>query len=155
MATQIDPVPGAIIQVMKPGRPALLAVFTAALLVAGTSVAQQVPDPKAAVDPVMQQLEALRRDDYPAAYTFAAEAIREMFDLPAFERMVRSGYPEIARSSSAHVAESRVGPGGHVYLRVKIRGTNGNAVEAVYDMVWEGGRFRINGVVTKPDPGLV
>jgi Domain of unknown function (DUF4864) len=140
---------------MKPGRLALLAVFAASLFAAGTSAAQQVPDPKTAVDPVMQQLEALRRDDYPAAYTFAAEAIREMFDLPAFERMVRSGYPEIARSSSAHVAESRVGPDGHVYLRVKIRGANGNAVEAVYDMVWEGGRFRINGVVTKPDPGLV
>ena len=142
-------------RVMTPGRLAFLAVFGAALLVAVSSAAQQGPDPKAAVDPVMQQLEALRRDDYVAAYTFAAEAIREMFDLPAFERMVRSGYPEIARSSSAHVAESRVGPDGHVYLRVKIRGTNGNAVEAVYDMVWEGGRFRVNGVVTKPDPGLV
>ena len=140
---------------MKPGRLALLAVFAASLFAAGTPAAQQVADPKTAVDPVMQQLEALRRDDYAAAYTFAAQAIREMFDLPAFEQMVRSGYPEIARSSSAHVAESRVGPDGHVYLRVKIRGTNGNAIEAVYDMVWEGGRFRINGVVTKPDPGLV
>ena len=140
---------------MKPRRLALLAVLAASLLVAGTSGAQQVPDPRTAVDPVMQQLEALRRDDYAAAYTFAAEAIREMFDLPAFERMVRSGYPEIARSSSAHVADSRVGPDGHVYVRVKIRGANGNAVEAVYDMIWEGGRFRINGVVTRPDPGLV
>ena len=140
---------------MKPGRLVLLGVFAGSLLVAGTSAAQQGPDPKTAVDPVMQQLDALRRDDYAAAYTFAAEAIREMFDLPAFERMVRSGYPEIARSSSAHVAESRVGPDGHVYLRVKIRGANGNSIEAVYDMVWEAGRFRINGVVTKPDPGLV
>ena len=140
---------------MKPGRLVLLGVFAGSLLVAGTSAAQHGPDPKTAVDPVMQQLDALRRDDYAAAYTFAAEAIREMFDLPAFERMVRGGYPEIARSSSAHVAESRVGPDGHVYLRLKIRGANGNAVEAVYDMVWEGGCFRINGVVTKPDPGLV
>ena len=140
---------------MKPGRLALLAVFAALLVAAGIPAAQQVADPTTAVDPVMQQLEALRRDDYAAAYTFAAEAIRELFDLPAFERMVRTGYPEIARSSSAHIAESRVGPDGHVCLRVKIRGANGNAIEAVYDMVWEGGRFRINGVVTKPDPGLV
>ena len=140
---------------MTLGRLTLLAVVAVALLAAGPSAAQQGPDPRAAVDPVMQQLEALRRDDYTAAYTFAAEAIRELFDLSAFERMVRGGYPEIARSSSAHVAESRVGPDGHVYLRVKILGANGNAIEAVYDMVWEGGRFRINGVVTKPDPGLV
>jgi hypothetical protein len=140
---------------MKPGRLALLVVLATSLLVAGTPAAQQGPDPKAAVDPVMEQLEALRRGDYAVAYTFAAQAIREMFDLPAFERMVRSGYPEIARSSSAHVAESRVGPDGHVYLRVKILGADGKAIEAVYDMVWEGGRFRINGVVTKPDLGLV
>ena len=103
----------------------------------------------------MKQLEALRRDDYDTAYTFASASIQEMFDRPAFERMVKGGYPEIARSSSAHVVESRVGPDGHVYLRVKIRGANGNNIEAVYDLVWEGGRFRINGVVAKPDPGLV
>jgi len=140
---------------MTPGRLAVLAVLAGSLLAAGTPAAQQSPDPKTAVDPVMRQLEALRRDDYTAAYTFAAEAIREMFDLPAFERMVRSGYPEIAHSSSAHIAESRVGPDGHVYLRLKIFGANGNAIEAVYDMVWEGGRFCVNGVATKPDPGLV
>jgi hypothetical protein len=41
-----------------------------------------------------------------------------------------------------------------VYLRLKIRGANGNDIEAVYELVWEGGRFRINGVVTRLDPGL-
>jgi hypothetical protein len=140
---------------MKPGRLALLAVLAASLVAADIPVAQTSPDPRTAVEPVMQQLEALRRDDYAAAYTFAAQAIRAMFDLEAFERMVRTGYPEIARSSSAHLAESRVGPDGHVYLRIKILGANGNAVEAVYDMVWEHGRFHINGVVTTPDLGLV
>jgi hypothetical protein len=42
-----------------------------------------------------------------------------------------------------------------VYVRVKIRGANGNSIEAVYDMIRQDGRFRINGVVTRPDPGLV
>jgi hypothetical protein len=36
-----------------------------------------------------------------------------------------------------------------------IVGANDNAIEAVYDMVWERGRFRINGVMARPDPGLV
>ena len=104
----------------------------------------------------MAQLEAFRRDDYDAAYTFASEAIREMFDRAAFERMVRSGYPEIARSSSRpRRGEPRAGPTATSTCASKIRGANGNAIEAVYDMVWEGGRFRINGVVAKPDPGLV
>jgi Domain of unknown function (DUF4864) len=125
------------------------------MLAAASALAQAPPDPKEAFEPVLKQLEALRRDDYDTAYTFASASIQEMFDGPAFERMVKGGYPEIARSSSAHVVESRVGPDGHVYLRVKIRGANGNNIEAVYDLVWEGGRFRINGVVAKPDPGLV
>ena len=142
-------------RIMKPGRLALLAVLAASLLAAGALGAQHGPDPKTAIDPVMQQLEAFRRDDYDTAYAFASASIQGMFDRAAFEQMVKGGYPEIARSSSAHVVESRVGPDGHVYLRVKIRGANSHNVEAVYDMVWEGGRFRVNGVVTKPDPGLV
>jgi hypothetical protein len=133
----------------------LAAVSAASFLTTGTLLAQTGPDPKEAVEPVLKQLEAMRRDDYDTAYTFASASIQEMFDRAAFERMVRGGYPEIARSSSAHVVETRVGPDGHVYLRLKIRGSNGNNIEAVYDMIREGGRFRINGVVAKPDPGLV
>ena len=133
-----------------------IAFLAVILRLLGASVAlAQADSDAAAADPVIRQLEAFRRDDYDTAYTFASEAIQGMFDRRAFEGMVRAAYPEIARSTSARVAESRVGPDGHVYLRVKIQGANGNRIEAVYDMVWEGGRFRINGVVAKPDPGLV
>jgi hypothetical protein len=78
-----------------------------------------------------------------------------MFDRTAFERMVRSGYPEIARSTFALIAHTEVAPDGHVHIRVRIRGANGNSIEAVYDMVQEAGGWRINGVATRPDPGLV
>jgi hypothetical protein len=36
---------------------------------------------------------------------------------------------------------------------MKIRGANGQQVEALYDMVREEGTWKINGVVAKPDPG--
>jgi len=140
---------------MRLGRAVPLALLVAPLLAAGAAGAQTDADAKAAAEPVMEQLEAFRRDDYAAAYAFASEEIQRMFDRAAFERMVKGGYPEIARSAFALVAESRAAPDGHVYLRVKVRGANGNSVEAVYDMVREGGRWRINGVVAKPDPGLV
>ena len=78
-----------------------------------------------------------------------------MFDREAFERMVKGGYPEIARSTFALVSRTEVAPDGHVYVNVKIRGANGNSIEALYDMVRENDGWRINGVVTKPDPGLV
>jgi ABC-type transporter MlaC component len=108
-----------------------------------------------AAEPVMRQLEAFRRDDFDTAYTFASEEIRQLFDRQAFERMVRGGYPEIARSTSAAVIGSRRAPDGTVYLRLRVVGANGNSIEAVYEMVQEAGTWKINGVVARPAPGQV
>ncbi len=75
--------------------------------------------------------------------------IHGIFDREAFERMVRGGYPEIARSASASIVETAVAPNGQVYLGVRILGTNGRAVDATYELVQDGGGWRINGVVTR------
>ena len=115
----------------------------------------QTTAPKEASEPVMQQLEAFRRGDFDTAYTFASSEIKQQFDRPAFEHMVRNGYPEIARSTFATIAASAVAPNGHVYLQIKIRGANGNSIEALYELVLENGQWKINGVSAKPDPGLV
>lgn len=140
---------------MRRARAGLLGLVVGLLHGLGAAVAQPGGDPMTAVAPVMAQLEALRRDDYDAAFAFASAGIQRMFDRQAFEQMVREGYPEIARSTFAHVAESRIGPDGHAYVRAKVRGANGNHIEALYDLVWEGGHWRINGVVAKPDVGLI
>jgi Domain of unknown function (DUF4864) len=108
---------------------------------------------EAASEPVMRQLEAFRRDDFDAAYAFASAEIRQRFDRARFEAMVRGGYPEIARSVFEAVAQGERAPNGNVYLVLKIRGANGVSIEAVYEMVSESGGWKINGVVTKPDPG--
>jgi hypothetical protein len=128
----------------------LAAAFPFLLL---TAAAHAQSDEKAASDPVLRQLDAFRRNDYDAAYGFASAEIRRLFDRPAFERMVRGGYPEIADSVRAHVASAKTEPDGHIYLLVKVRGANGRQIEAVYDMVLEAGTWRINGVVARPDPG--
>ena len=128
----------------------------ALLLLAPALPAQaQTPAPKEATEPVMKQLEAFRRGDFDTAYTFASSEIKELFDRSAFEQMVKNGYPEIARSTFASVAGSTVAPNGHVYLQIKIRGSNGNSIEALYEMVLENGQWKINGVSAKPDPGMV
>jgi hypothetical protein len=127
------------------------AVLLALALGAGTAGAQ--PDARDAVEPVLRQLDAFRRHDYDAAYRFASAEIRGLFDRAGFERMVRSGYPEIADSVRAHVTSASPAPDGHVHLLMKIRGANGQQVEALYDMVREAGTWKINGVVAKPDPG--
>jgi len=117
---------------------------------AGVGRAQARPQVGMALDPVMQQLEAFRRDDFDAAYALASAQIRQLFDRASFEHMVRTGYPEIARSSSAALADIREAPDGPVYLRLVIRGANGRSIDAVYEMVVEEGAWKINGVVARP-----
>jgi len=129
----------------------LLSAVVASLLLASTGRAQRDPDVEDAGRIVMQQLEAFRRDDFETAFTFASRTIHDMFDTARFEAMVRGGYPEIARSVSASIDGSKRGDAGELYLFVRVRGVNGRAVEAVYEMVNESGRWRINGVVTRPD----
>ncbi len=109
---------------------------------------------KAAAEPVVKQLEAFRRDDYDTAYTFASEEIRTRFDRPSFEAMVRGGYPEIARSTFASVTGTELRPDGSAHVTIKIRGANGQTVEALYELVWQGA-WKINGVATRPDTGII
>lgn len=109
---------------------------------------------KAAAEPVVKQLEAFRRDDYDTAFTFASTEIQAQFDRQSFEVMVRRGYPEIARSTFAAVVKTELVPEGSAYVTVKIRGANGQSIEALYELVWQDG-WRINGVVTRPDAGVI
>ncbi len=112
------------------------------------------PDPKTAAVPVMKQLEAFRRDDFDTAFTFASSTIRAQFDRSSFETMVRRGYPEIARSTFGAVVKTELPAEGLAYVTVKIRGANGQSVEALYELTWEDD-WKINGVVTRPDAGVI
>jgi hypothetical protein len=93
--------------------PSLVVVASAPTAAAA---AQPADLARAAAEPLMKQLEAFRRDDYEAAYVFASTEIEQMLDRLAFERMVKGGYPEIARSSFALVARTDVAPDGRVYV---------------------------------------
>jgi hypothetical protein len=129
-------------------------VLAAALLLAlGPAGAAPQPDTdvKDAGAVVLQQLEAFRRDDFDTAFGFASAEIHQLFDRARFEQMVRTGYPEIARSASATIDGARRADPDRLYLFVRVRGASGRVVEAVYEMVREDTRWRINGVVTRPD----
>ena len=131
--------------------PAALLLVTALTALASSAGAQANPDQ--ASDAVLQQLDAFRRDDYERAYSFASMEIHSIFDRRGFEAMVRRGYPEIAKCARARVVDRKIAPDGHVFLKVKIVGVNGRHVEAVYELIWEQGAWKINGVVAQPDPG--
>jgi hypothetical protein len=136
-------------RLMRAIAPLLLLVAAACLAPA----ADGQPDVSAAAQPALQQLDAFRHNDYDTAYAFASAEIHRIFDRQAFERMVRTGYPEIADSVRAHIAGTRIVADGTVYLVIKIRGANGQHIEALYEMVRESGTWKINGVVARPDPG--
>ncbi len=139
-------------RVRRAFEPVLAALYVCAMLAPSAVLAQVDPDIRAATETVMRQLEVFRLDDYDAAYAYASATIRQTFDRGAFERMVRDGYPEIARSVSAVVADATREPNGSVLLRLRILGANGRRVEALYELVLEDGRFRVDGVITAPDP---
>ena len=128
-------------------------IVLALLLLVIAPPAHAQSDDKAAAEPALRQLDAFRQNDFDTAYTFASAEIKRLFDRPTFERMVKSAYPEIAQSVRARVIATRPGPEGHFYLVIKIRGANGQHIEAMYDMVREDGAWKINGVVARPDPG--
>ena len=132
-----------------------LGIILAALAGVSATFAQQTEAVKGATEPIMKQLEAFRQNDYDAAYLFASAEIKQMFDRQAFERMVKGAYPEIAQSSFALVARTELRPDGHVYILVRVKGSNGVGIEALYEMVRESDGWKINGVATRPDPGLV
>ncbi|HEU4367409.1 MAG TPA: DUF4864 domain-containing protein [Methylomirabilota bacterium] len=126
----------------------LLALLVLWPATAATQAESDVGDARGVV---LQQLDAFRRDDFDTAFTFASREIHQLFDRARFEQMVRTGYPEIARSATAVIDGIQRGDASRLYLFVRVRGTNGRAVEAVYELVREDGAWRINGVVTRPD----
>src|SRR5690348_13233933 len=127
----------------------LLVALIAALPAAGIGQVTVDADISAARDTALAQLEAFRRGDFDRAYGYASEVIRRLFDREAFERMVRGGYPQIAAPASVTVDRAERTAGGSIYLLLRIRGIDGTAIEATYEMVREAGGWAVNGVVTR------
>ena len=124
------------------------------LLVAAGIACAQDADVAAARASALAQLEAFRQGDFDRAYTYASVVIREQFGREAFERMVRLGYPQIAAPATVTMDGAERAPNGSVFLFLRVRGADGVAVEAVYEMVLEAGAWKVNGVVTPSPVGV-
>lgn len=102
---------------------------------------------------IRQQLEAFRRNDYAAAYVFAAPAIKEQFPVEAFERMVRTGYPIIAQSTDATFGLT-LDDGEKAVVTVRVVAADGNA-SFHYLLERSGEDWRIAGVQPTKDDGPI
>ena len=131
-----------------------LLVFAGLLALTTTVRAQELSSVHDAADPVLRQLAALRVHDFAKAYAFASTELRRHFTRSEFEWMVKRAHPEVASSAYAFVVRTHEAAG-FTYVTVKVQGRNGQSVEALYEMVREGGRWKVNALSTRPDDGLL
>src|SRR5688572_9760450 len=103
---------------------------------------------------IKSQLAAFHDNDYVTAYTFAAAGIKAQYPLAAFERMVKTGYPAIARFKSAVFGEARDN-GEEAVVHVEIEGESGRVVDYQYFLRKEGSGWKITGVVAVTPKGTV
>ena len=107
--------------------------------------------PEAAlVRTVLDQLTAFARGDWVGAYAFAAELIRQRLSLRAFREMVVGGYAPIARPAGSAVLRALTVDADHGLVEVRVAGQDGETIDALYELVREGGQWRVNGVLARP-----
>jgi hypothetical protein len=96
---------------------------------------------------IQQQLKAFSADDYPAAYRQASKHIQDKFTLDEFRAMVRTGYPQIAKSLRAVFGEVRYSDDRlHATAQADVTGTDLVTVRVRYRMVLEDD-WKIDGVM--------
>jgi hypothetical protein len=105
-------------------------------------------DIAAAQSVIRSQVEALVRDDAAAAYSYAAPAIRGVFQqADIFLFMVHQSYAPVYRHKSFEFGEARVSDG-KIAQRVHIIDAEGEAWEALYTLEREpDGSVKISGCV--------
>ncbi len=95
---------------------------------------------------IQSQLDAIKRDDFTAAFTFASPNIKSIFGSPEnFGRMVREGYPMVYRPGAVRMLELREVAGG-LWQRVMITDATGRTHLLDYQMVENADGWQINAV---------
>lgn len=125
-----------------------LLAFLLALALAWPAAAQELSDSdRAAIrDVISQQLEAFRRDDGNAAFSFASPDVQRLFGTAqTFMDMVRKGYRPVYRPRVFDFGNI-VEVNGQPTQRVHVVGPDGRRVNALYPMTrLPDGSWRIDG----------
>jgi hypothetical protein len=124
------------------------------IVLSATASAEELSLPTDAADLVLRQIAALRAYDFTEAYACASKELRRTFTRNEFEWMVKRAHPEVASSAYAFVVRTHEAAG-YAYVTVKVQGRNGRNVEALYEMVREGGQWKVNALSTRRDDGLL
>lgn len=122
------------------------ALILIAALCIGLASPAAADDVAAAQTMIRSQVEAITRDDGPAAYGYAAPPIQRMFPDPdAFMSMVRSAYPPLYRHKSFEFGEGRA-VDGKIAQTAHIVDADGVPWEALYTLEMQAdGSLKITG----------
>jgi len=97
---------------------------------------------------IKQQLEAFNANDYEVAYQYASRDIRSVLSRTEFEAMVRTGFPQIARSRKSTFGNIILSNDGtRAEAIVHVTGVDHITVIVRYELVREKGKWKNNGVV--------
>ncbi|HXO70991.1 MAG TPA: DUF4864 domain-containing protein [Bradyrhizobium sp.] len=123
-------------------------VLLVAVLIGLGAPACAADDVAAAQSVIRSQEQAFGRDDFAAAYSYAAPAIQSIFpDTEAFMAMVRNSYAPVYRHKSFEFGEARAADG-KIAQRVHILDAEGVPWEALYTLeVQPDGSLKITGCV--------
>lgn len=103
---------------------------------------------------IQSQIDALKRDDFTTAFTFASPSIKTIFGTPEnFGRMVSEGYPMVHRPSAVKMLELRE-VSGALWQRVMITDSLGRSHMLDYQMVETPEGWQINAVELLRAPGI-
>jgi Domain of unknown function (DUF4864) len=95
---------------------------------------------------IQSQLDALDRDDFVTAFTFASPTIKGMFGTPEnFGMMVKQGYPMVHHPAAVKMLELRT-VAGNLWQRVMITDVEGKTHLLDYMMVESPDGWQINAV---------
>ena len=101
---------------------------------------------------ITAQLEAFKKDDFAQAFTYASPGIQGIFGTAEnFGRMVRGGYPMVWRPADVTYLELKENAG-FLFQRVMITDEEGVLHLLEYQMIEDGGQWKINGVRLLANP---
>ena len=121
-------------------------ILLAALLIGLGAPACAADDVAAAQSVIRSQEQAFSRDDFAAAYSYAAPAIQGIFpDTGTFTAMVQKNYAAVLRHKSFDFGEARTADG-KIAQRVHIIDADGVPWEALYTLEQQAdGSLKITG----------
>ena len=126
--------------------------FLAALLMMFVLAIPAKADGTAIENVILNQIEALRADDFATAFTFASPMIQGIFGTPEnFGTMVRQGYPMVWRPADVQFLELE-DIDGALWQSVMIKDQAGRLHVLEYQMVKGETGWKINAVRFREEP---